>query len=153
MGKKCHSCFTATSNMRKHFCGKCGNATLLKCTVKVNDNGVVKYNFPKYRMFNLRGLNYQIPLPKGGHKNTDLVLRDPNPGWCPWKMDSASLRRKGINKKKKKQSDPFEDCLEFGMEQVGGRKAYKRNTTPGWGKRLPCDRRHGPKKRKNKKKR
>jgi len=125
---KCHSCFTTTRDMFKKFCPSCGNHTLLKCTIHVSDNGKVFYKFPKWKMFNLRGTNRTIPRPKGGRVNNDLLLREPDPGWRPWKVASSSHIRKGLLKKKKKKIDPFESCLEFGMQRVGVRGSYAKKT-------------------------
>ncbi|XP_061613395.1 RNA-binding protein NOB1 isoform X1 [Phyllopteryx taeniolatus] len=54
---RCHACFTTTSNMSKQFCPKCGNRTLKKVSVSVNEDGQVHMHFSKNpKVLNTRGL-------------------------------------------------------------------------------------------------
>ncbi|XP_028392084.1 RNA-binding protein NOB1-like [Dendronephthya gigantea] len=75
---KCYSCFKVTSQMQRMFCPKCGNRTLVKVSVSVNEEGVTRYHMPKRnRPFNIRGKKHPLPLPKGGrHNNNPLLFED-----------------------------------------------------------------------------
>lgn len=72
---KCEACFKMCDNMDAIFCPSCGNNTLFKMAINVSESGVQHHEMRKKR-YNLRGTKYSIPMPKGGKKNTDLVLRE-----------------------------------------------------------------------------
>lgn len=71
---RCHACFKVTTNLTKQFCPSCGGPTLIRTSCSVGEDGVVKYYLKKNFRYNLRGIRYSIPTPKGGHINTDLIL-------------------------------------------------------------------------------
>ncbi|KAJ9088753.1 20S-pre-rRNA D-site endonuclease nob1, variant 2 [Entomophthora muscae] len=86
---RCHACFKyqpmlrfidmyfrITANLTKQFCPSCGGPTLIRTSCSVDQDGNVKYYLKKNFRHNLRGIKYSIPNPKGGHKNTDLILRE-----------------------------------------------------------------------------
>ncbi|KJE91960.1 ribosome biogenesis protein Nob1 [Capsaspora owczarzaki ATCC 30864] len=74
---KCHACFRTTDNMMKEFCPSCGNPTLRKISISVNDQGVITHHeSPRGQKGITRGTIYSIPLPKGGRENKDLILRE-----------------------------------------------------------------------------
>ncbi|KAG0256838.1 Nin1 binding protein [Mortierella polycephala] len=73
---RCHACTKVTSDMDKKFCPSCGNATLMRTSTSTDQNGNVKYYLKKNMVYNLRGTKYSIPVPKGGRKNNDLILRE-----------------------------------------------------------------------------
>ncbi|XP_041506218.1 RNA-binding protein NOB1 [Microtus oregoni] len=64
---RCHGCFKTTSDMNRVFCGHCGNKTLKKVAVTVNDDGTLHMHFSRNpKVLNPRGLRYSLPAPKGG---------------------------------------------------------------------------------------
>ncbi|XP_061560507.1 RNA-binding protein NOB1 isoform X1 [Phycodurus eques] len=75
---RCHACFTTTSNMSKQFCPKCGNRTLKKVSVSVNEDGQVHMHFSKNpKVLNTRGLRHSLPLPQGGkHSRNPQLCED-----------------------------------------------------------------------------
>ncbi|KAK7919209.1 hypothetical protein WMY93_010493 [Mugilogobius chulae] len=44
---RCHACFKTTTHMEKVFCPHCGNKTLKKLAVTVNDDGSIQMHFSK----------------------------------------------------------------------------------------------------------
>ncbi|XP_061669428.1 RNA-binding protein NOB1 [Syngnathoides biaculeatus] len=75
---RCHACFTTTSNMSKQFCPKCGNRTLKKVSVSVDEDGQVRMHFSKNpKVLNARGLRHSLPLPRGGkHSQNPHLCED-----------------------------------------------------------------------------
>nr|XP_018905195.1 PREDICTED: RNA-binding protein NOB1 [Bemisia tabaci] len=63
---RCYSCFKTTSIMTKIFCPNCGNKTLKKVAVSLDENGkqVIHINFR--RRLTGKGKKHSIPTPKGG---------------------------------------------------------------------------------------
>lgn len=77
---KCHACFRLTSQLGKRFCPWCGNNTLLKVTVSVDENGVTHYQVPNTKKpFNIRGRKFPLPLPKGGRHSDGPILTEDQP--------------------------------------------------------------------------
>lgn len=75
---KCHACFRVTSLSGKKFCPSCGNNTLMKVSVSVDENGVTRYQVPSSKKpFNIRGKKFPLPLPEGGrHSNAPVLTED-----------------------------------------------------------------------------
>lgn len=73
---ECFSCFTITRNTEKKFCPGCGNATILKVTCSFKDDGTMILYRKKGHKVNLRGTRYNIPNPKFGRVNNDLILSE-----------------------------------------------------------------------------
>ena len=45
-----------TSQLEKKFCPSCGNSTLMKVSVSVDEDGITHYNLPnRKKPFNIRG--------------------------------------------------------------------------------------------------
>ncbi|XP_055477452.1 RNA-binding protein NOB1 isoform X2 [Psammomys obesus] len=64
---RCHGCFKTTSDTNRVFCGHCGNKTLKKVSVTINDDGTLHMHFSRNpKVLNPRGLRYSLPTPKGG---------------------------------------------------------------------------------------
>ncbi|KAK9452478.1 Nin one binding Zn-ribbon like-domain-containing protein [Dipodascopsis uninucleata] len=84
---RCHACFHLTSPSvtatPKHFCPKCGGATLLRCTVTTSaDTGKLQIHLKKNFQWTHRGNRYSLPTPQsrqnrktGGETNEDALLR------------------------------------------------------------------------------
>ncbi|XP_034535770.1 RNA-binding protein NOB1 isoform X2 [Notolabrus celidotus] len=75
---RCHACFKTTSNMNKAFCPHCGNQTLKKVAMTVNEDGSKQMHFSKNpKVLNSRGLKHALPLPQGGkHGNNPHLVED-----------------------------------------------------------------------------
>ncbi|CAH2323987.1 RNA-binding NOB1 [Pelobates cultripes] len=72
---RCHGCFKTTSDMCKTFCPYCGNRTLKKVAVSVNEDGSLQMHFSKNpKVLSSRGMRYSLPLPQGGKHATNPLL-------------------------------------------------------------------------------
>jgi len=75
---RCHACFKTTTNMEKVFCPHCGNKTLKKIAVTINEDGSINMHFSKNpKVMNRKGLRHSLPMPKGGkHTNNPHLVED-----------------------------------------------------------------------------
>lgn len=75
---RCHACFKTTTNMTKAFCPHCGNKTLKKIAVTINEDGSTQMHFSRNpKVLNPKGLKYALPMPKGGkHANNPHLVED-----------------------------------------------------------------------------
>ncbi|XP_007477427.1 RNA-binding protein NOB1 [Monodelphis domestica] len=75
---RCHGCFKTTSDMARVFCAHCGNRTLKKMAVSINNDGSLHMHFSRNpKVLNARGLRYSLPAPKGGkHANNPHLTED-----------------------------------------------------------------------------
>ncbi|KXJ11315.1 RNA-binding protein NOB1 [Exaiptasia diaphana] len=77
---KCYACFRVTHQMEKGFCPWCGNKTLSRVSISIDENGVTRYNVTsRKRPFNIRGKKYPLPLPQGGRSGENPVLVEDQP--------------------------------------------------------------------------
>jgi len=73
---RCHACFKTTSIMTKVFCPNCGNKTLKRVAIEVNEDGEQTI-FISRRPLNVRGTKYSLPTPTGGkHAHVPLLCED-----------------------------------------------------------------------------
>nr|CAB3264386.1 RNA-binding protein NOB1-like [Phallusia mammillata] len=75
---RCHACFHVTKIMDKIFCPKCGNKTLKRVPVEIQEDGTMKMFFSRNpKVLNPRGLRYSLPTPQGGkHAHNPLLCED-----------------------------------------------------------------------------
>merc|ERR1719334_2409229 len=89
---RCYGCFKLTFNQEKRFCPHCGNETLKRVSIKVNDDGTLKYFISLRKPLSPQGKNQTLPPPRGGKHSTDpIVFEDQRvPHNRPSKMASKS---------------------------------------------------------------
>lgn len=74
---RCTACFKTTSVMTKLFCPKCGNATLKKVAVSVDDEGNQHIHINGKKPLTARGKRFSLPTPKGGqHFQYPILTED-----------------------------------------------------------------------------
>ncbi|XP_056334118.1 RNA-binding protein NOB1 [Danio aesculapii] len=75
---RCHACFKTTTNMNKSFCPNCGNSTLKKIAVTLNEDGTMQMHFSRNpKVLNPKGKRYSLPMPQGGkHGNNPHLVED-----------------------------------------------------------------------------
>lgn len=74
---RCYACFKTTSIMTKKFCPKCGNDTLKKVAVSVDDKGEMQIHINPRKPLTGRGKKYSLPKIKGGkHPNNPILVED-----------------------------------------------------------------------------
>ena len=76
---RCYSCFKTTSIMTKKFCPNCGNNTLKRVAVSVDENGVQKIHINVRRPLTTRGKKFSIPTPQGGKHGLNPILAEDQP--------------------------------------------------------------------------
>ncbi|XP_058607860.1 RNA-binding protein NOB1 [Onychostoma macrolepis] len=90
---RCHACFKTTTNMNKSFCPNCGNNTLKKVAVSINEDGTTQMHFSRNpKVLNPKGKRYSLPLPQGGkHANNPHLVDDQH---FPQQRPSKKARQK-----------------------------------------------------------
>ncbi|GFT30202.1 RNA-binding protein NOB1 [Nephila pilipes] len=104
---RCYSCYKTTNDITKVFCPNCGNKTLKKVSVTVNEDGTKDIYINFKRRLPTRGLRYCMPLPKGGkHSMNPIVCEDqPIPQNRPGKK--ALQKINALDEDYVAQSSPF----------------------------------------------
>jgi RNA-binding protein NOB1 len=72
---RCHACYALVHDLSKHFCPRCGNATLLRTSVQATPEGL-KIFLKKDFQYRNRGTVYSIPQTQTGRKAQNLILRE-----------------------------------------------------------------------------
>ncbi|XP_055384901.1 RNA-binding protein NOB1 [Condylostylus longicornis] len=82
---RCYGCFKTTSIMTKIFCPKCGNKTLKRVAVSLDENGKQVIHINTKRPLTAKYKNQSLPRPRGGkHSRNPLVVEDqPMPKQMP----------------------------------------------------------------------
>lgn len=74
---RCFSCMKITTNVLKEFCPFCGNNTLQKVSMTVEEDGSICYYLSRRKRISAKGLKYALPMPKGGkHANNPILCED-----------------------------------------------------------------------------
>ncbi|XP_048403118.2 RNA-binding protein NOB1 isoform X2 [Stegostoma tigrinum] len=113
---RCHACFKTTTNMNKTFCPSCGNKTLKKVAVTVNEDGSIHMHFSKNpKVLNARGLRYSLPLPHGGkHGNNPHLTED------------QSFPQQRLSKKARQKTNVFDPDYIAGISPFVENDIYSR---------------------------
>ncbi|XP_072374092.1 RNA-binding protein NOB1 isoform X2 [Scyliorhinus torazame] len=113
---RCHACFKTTTNMNKTFCPSCGNKTLKKVAVTVNEDGSIRMHFSKNpKVLNARGLRYSLPLPHGGkHGNNPHLSED------------QSFPQQRLSKKARQKTNVFDPDYTAGVSPFVENDIYSR---------------------------
>jgi len=77
--QRCSACMKICTNMEKEFCPVCGNHTLQRIAMTVNEDGSIQYFMSRRRPVNLRGLRHSLPNPKGGKYHVNPLLCEDQP--------------------------------------------------------------------------
>lgn len=85
---RCYTCFNLTSLTTKVFCPKCGNNTLKKVAVSVDENGKQQVHINTKKPLTGRGRKFSLPTFKGGkHSNNPILTEDqPVPDQKPTRL-------------------------------------------------------------------
>ncbi|GBM16205.1 RNA-binding protein NOB1 [Araneus ventricosus] len=76
---RCFACYKTTNDTTKKFCPNCGNKTLKRVAVTVNDDGTKNIHINFRRPLQIRGTKYSLPMPKGGKHAMNPILCDDQP--------------------------------------------------------------------------
>ena len=140
--------------MSKQFCPSCGNSTLIKTSVSIDEAGVLHYHLKKNFQYRLKGTKapsffhtplslfsnshflmflhwiiflkqYSIPPTKGGKHNSDLILRE----------DQKEYEQALKNSRRKKNVDIFDPDYVPAFQE--GKNSQKPNVKIGYGRKNP----------------
>lgn len=86
--RRCYGCFTLTTSMTRLFCPKCGNKSLKRVAVYLDDDGKQCVYINGKRPLSLKGKKYSLPKPQGGKHavNPRLVEDQPMPHQRPSRL-------------------------------------------------------------------
>lgn len=74
---RCYTCFKTTSIMTKKFCPRCGNNTLKRVAVSLDQNGKLKIHINARHPLTARGKKFSLPKIQGGkHPNNPILVED-----------------------------------------------------------------------------
>lgn len=71
---RCYTCFKTTTDSTKVFCPKCGNKTLKRVSVSVNEKGEKVIHLNPRKQITSKFKNQSIPKPKGGKHGVNPLL-------------------------------------------------------------------------------
>ncbi|XP_068177173.1 RNA-binding protein NOB1 [Antennarius striatus] len=113
---RCHACFRTTSVMDKLFCPHCGNRTLKKVAVTVDEDGSVQMHFSKNpKVLNPRGLRHSLPLPQGGKHGNN-----------PHLVDDQRFPQQRLTRKARQKTDVFHPDYAAGASPFCENDIYSR---------------------------
>ena len=113
------------------FCPSCGNNTLIRTSVGIDECGKVTYYLKKNFQYNNRGSVFDISLKNTGHahKSHSIILREDQ------KEFEKAIKQKRVYDKKMLNSDAFD--VEFGSASKYSANLLSSNGRPviGHGRR------------------
>ncbi|XP_029464146.1 RNA-binding protein NOB1 [Rhinatrema bivittatum] len=113
---RCHGCFRTTSDMTKVFCPTCGNKTLKKVAVTVNEDGSLHMHFSRnQKVLNPRGLKYSLPTPAGGKHGSN-----------PHLVSDQHFPQQRLSKKARQRTNVFEPNYTAGISPFTENDIYSR---------------------------
>ncbi|KAJ8672671.1 hypothetical protein QAD02_003931 [Eretmocerus hayati] len=88
---RCYSCFKTTGVVTKIFCPTCGNKTLKKVSVSLDDEGRQKIHINFRKPLTAKGKKFSLPTFQGGkHACNPILFEDqPRPDQRPTKLGRA----------------------------------------------------------------
>ena len=89
---RCYACYKTTTDVSKIFCPKCGNKTLKRVAVSLDENGQHIIHINSRKVITAKYKNQSIPAPKGGKHATNPILFEDQP--LPQQRISAKARAK-----------------------------------------------------------
>ena len=131
---ECFSCNTVTRDIERKFCPKCGNPTLLKITCSFNDDGSMVLYRKRGFQVSLKGLRYNIPNPKFGRRNDDLILTEDQ-----YKNKRVFKKKAKAEKWSEKQNQNAEIAYSngWGFEEIKKQNKHFQNIVVGYGSANP----------------
>ncbi|CEM05841.1 unnamed protein product [Vitrella brassicaformis CCMP3155] len=121
-GLICRACYEFTRDTNRRFCPKCGNNTVQRVPITVNDEGEVSIHDNRKRN-NLKGTIFDIPKPKGGRQQHTIIFAEDE--MMIGGRDRLMRRQMKIQQKEKAARNPFNEDIAY--EQRGW---WKRTTLP-----------------------
>lgn len=119
---RCYTCYKTTSDATKIFCSKCGNKTLKRVAVSVNERGEQVIHINARHQITSKFKNQSLPAPKGGKHACNPILFEDQP-----------LPQQRLSKKAQIKTDALDDNYTAGyspfvMHDLDSRSSKLRNT-------------------------
>lgn len=142
---KCYGCFKICEDCTRQFCPKCGNRTLEKVAVTVDENGAKWYQKLSLKTRTTRGVRYSLPQHKGGRKgNADMPhITEDQPG-KKFTLDTTVKQKVDVM-----STDFVKSGSPFGMTKVDTRAFLCRPQAARRGNPNEVRRKTGNRKKKN----
>ncbi|KAI4488108.1 hypothetical protein M0804_004956 [Polistes exclamans] len=117
---RCYACFKTTSIMTKVFCPNCGNKTLKKVAISLDDNGKQQIHINTRRPLTAKGKKFSLPKPQGGkHANNPILCED------------QPMPQQRISKLARTKNDPLYDDYIAGFSPFVTRDVYSKSAMLG----------------------
>lgn len=117
---RCHACFKTTSIMTKIFCPSCGNKTLKKVAVSLDEEGNQQIHINFRKPISKKGKRFSLPMPQGGKHANNPILCEDQP--VPDQRPSRLARTK---------NDPLQDDYIAGYSPFIMRDVYSKSAMLG----------------------
>lgn len=130
---RCYACFKTTSIMTKVFCPNCGNKTLKRVAVSLDENGKQVIHINTRRPLTTKYKNQSLPRFKGGKHSRNPILFEDQP--IPRQMPSrvAKTKTNALNEDYVAGFSPFAlrdvDSKSAMLRSKGNLKEWARNNT------------------------
>ncbi|KAK6185464.1 hypothetical protein SNE40_007691 [Patella caerulea] len=74
---RCFACMKITKILHKQFCPHCGNKTLKRLSMTVEEDGSIKYFYSARKLNCTKGMNKNLGMPRTGrHANNPILVED-----------------------------------------------------------------------------
>ncbi|KZC05070.1 RNA-binding protein NOB1 [Dufourea novaeangliae] len=117
---RCYACYKTTSVMTKVFCPACGNRTLKKVAVTLDDEGNQQIHINFRKPISKKGKRFSLPMPKGGKHASNPILCEDQP--VPDQRSTRLARAK---------NDPLQDDYIAGYSPFIMRDVYSKSAMLG----------------------
>jgi len=98
---RCYFCYKTTPDMSRKFCPKCGNPTLKRVAVTLNEDGSQQIHISTRKPISTKGKKFSLPAPKGGKH-----------AWNPRLTEDQREPQQRLSKKSLRKNNPMgEDFL------------------------------------------
>lgn len=130
---RCYACFKTTSIMTKVFCPNCGNKTLKRVAVSLDENGKQVIHINTRRPLTAKYKNQSLPRFQGGKHSRNPILFEDQP--IPRQMPSrvAKTKTNALNEDYIAGFSPFAlrdvDSKSAMLRSKGNLKEWARNNT------------------------
>ena len=71
---RCYACFKTTPRMEMKFCPNCGNKTLKRVSVTLNEDGTQQIHISTRKPLSTRGKKFCLPKQQGGKYAVNPIL-------------------------------------------------------------------------------
>lgn len=117
---RCYACFKTTSVMTKVFCPNCGNKTLKKVAISLDDNGKQQIHINTRKPLSAKGKRFSLPTPQGGkHANNPILCED------------QPMPQQRISKLARTKNNPLHDDYIAGYSPFIMRDVYSKSAMLG----------------------